>query len=196
MQDERGGKMRIGLVLAMLMLSACVVGAKDPKSGKAIAPPANPIIGDAISTTSLDAPSLAAPEAPTAKPVATKPEAASLAAPDAEKPSDDATEAKPKPKPTEEPAAEEPATEEPPPVPQSPAEAKCLKSGGLWASAGKTGAQACVQRTKDAGKRCTKQTQCEGFCLARSGTCAPITPMFGCNDILQADGRMVTLCLD
>ena len=32
--------------------------------------------------------------------------------------------------------------------------------------------------------------------LARSGTCAPITPMFGCNDILQDDGREVTLCLD
>jgi hypothetical protein len=46
------------------------------------------------------------------------------------------------------------------------------------------------------GKACTRQSQCEGYCLARSGTCAPITPMFGCNDILQDDGREVTLCLD
>lgn len=172
--------MRIGLVLAMLMLSGCVLGGQDPKPGNSVAPPANPILGEAIATTSLDA-------APAAVPPPKAP------------PTDEAAEAKPKP--TEEAAAKEPLTEqptpeEPPPVPQSPAEAKCLKSGGVWASAGKTGAQACVQRTKDAGKQCTKQTQCEGFCLARSGTCAPITPMFGCNDILQADGRMVTLCLD
>lgn len=81
-------------------------------------------------------------------------------------------------------------------VPSSPEEAKCLKSGGVWATAGKGSAMACVKPTRDAGKACTKQSQCEGFCLARSGTCAPITPMFGCNDILQDDGRRVTLCLD
>lgn len=132
-----------------------------------------------------------------------------IAAADAQKaPADEAakaqpkpTEEAPKPKSPEETAAEAlleaTATEPETPVElQSPEQARCLKKGGIWATAGKSGAKACVKRTKDAGKSCTKQTQCEGFCLARSGTCAPITPMFGCNDILQADGREVTLCLD
>ena len=89
------------------------------------------------------------------------------------------------------------ATEEVAPAPlASPEEARCLKTGGTWASAGQSGAKACVTLTRDGGKACTRQSQCEGYCLARSGTCAPITPMFGCNDILQDDGREVTLCLD
>lgn len=172
--------MRIGLVLAMLMLSACVLG--GDKGGQAKAPPVNPIMGEAIATTSLDA-----------APGTAKPDMAdrAVASDPAEKPKTDTTEVAEK----AAPEAVETAPE-PPPEPQSPAEAKCLKSGGLWSKAGEGSAQACVKRTKDAGKRCTKQTQCEGLCLARSGTCAPITPMFGCNDILQADGRMVTLCLD
>jgi hypothetical protein len=96
------------------------------------------------------------------------------------------------------PAASATAPTEPkaPPVPQSPEEAKCLKSGGVWATAGKGDAKSCVKATRDAGRACTKQTQCEGLCLARSGTCAPVKPLFGCNDIFEADGRRVTLCLD
>jgi hypothetical protein len=94
------------------------------------------------------------------------------------------------------PAVPEATVEVAPAPPASPEEARCLKTGGTWASAGQSGAKACVTLTRDGGKACTRQSQCEGYCLARSGTCAPITPMFGCNDILQDDGREVTLCLD
>lgn len=94
------------------------------------------------------------------------------------------------------PAVPEPTEEVAPAPPASPEEARCLKTGGTWALAGQSGAKACVTLTRDGGKACTRQSQCEGYCLARSGTCAPITPMFGCNDILQDDGREVTLCLD
>lgn len=72
----------------------------------------------------------------------------------------------------------------------------CEKQGGNWDDAGKTGAKACFKRTRDAGKQCRKQSTCESVCLARSGTCAPVKPLFGCNDILQDDGRRVTLCVD
>lgn len=171
--------MRFAGVLAVLMLAGCVAfGAKDdagPSGASAgVAPKPNPIIAGEIATTSLDAP---APVQAASTPVK-------------------ADEAKPE---LSEAAQAEPvkqAAPVPPPEPKSPEEIKCLKAGNAWASAGKSGAKACVKRTRDAGKACTKQTQCEGYCLARSRTCAPITPMFGCNDILQADGREATLCLD
>ena len=79
---------------------------------------------------------------------------------------------------------------------KSAARIACEKKGDLWAKAGNSSAHTCVKRTRDNGKRCTRGTQCEGLCLARSGTCAPFTPLFGCNEILQDDGRRVTLCLD
>lgn len=177
--SETGGGMRFAGVLAVLMLAGCVAfGAKDgagPSGASAgVAPKPNPIIAGEIATTSLDAP---APGMTTPAPVK-------------------ADEAKAEP--TEEVQAKpvKQAAPVPPPEPKSPEEVKCLKSGDTWASAGKSGARTCVKRTKDAGKACTRQTQCEGYCLARSRTCAPITPMFGCNDILQADGREATLCLD
>jgi hypothetical protein len=72
----------------------------------------------------------------------------------------------------------------------------CEKRGGTWANAGKPGTKACIKRTRDAGKACKKQSNCESACLARSRTCAPVKPLFGCNEILQDDGRRVTLCID
>ena len=72
----------------------------------------------------------------------------------------------------------------------------CEKKGGIWGNAGSTQVQSCIKRTKDAGKQCRKAGDCESACLARSGTCAPVKPLFGCNDILQKDGSRVTLCID
>ena len=130
-------------------------------------------------------------------PSSAAPEASPLAAELIETTSLDAPAAQPTPASDEAAPAVPEATEEVAPAPlASPEEARCLKTGGTWASAGQSGAKACVTLTRDGGKACTRQSQCEGYCLARSGTCAPITPMFGCNDILQDDGREVTLCLD
>ena len=72
----------------------------------------------------------------------------------------------------------------------------CEKRGGTWGTAGKSGGKTCIKRTRDAGKQCRKKSSCEGVCLARSGTCAPVSPLFGCNEILQNDGSRVTLCVD
>ena len=80
-------------------------------------------------------------------------------------------------------------------VPKPPEQLVCEKSGGTWAAVGNSNANFCEHRTRDGGKQCTRKTQCEGDCLARSGTCSPITPLFGCNAVLEADGRRVTLCL-
>lgn len=160
--------MRPGLFIAALLLSACTLsgGAGGDK-------PANPILGDAIATTTLDAPVAATP-----KPEPVKPQPVADAA------------AKP--------AAQTPGLEvkTPPPAPRSPEEAKCRKAGGSWAPVGKARAMTCIYQTRDSGKSCSRKSQCEGLCLARSGTCAPIRPLFGCNEILQDDGSRVTLCID
>jgi hypothetical protein len=93
-----------------------------------------------------------------------------------------------------EPVPDEPVAE---PVEEKPREQiLCEKRGGSWDNAGKPGTKACIKRTRDAGKACRKQSDCESVCLARSRTCAPIKPLFGCNEILQDDGRRVTLCID
>jgi hypothetical protein len=81
-------------------------------------------------------------------------------------------------------------------IPVTPEALQCLSTGGTWGRVANTIAYSCFRKTRDAGKSCRRQTDCETECLARSRTCAPITPMFGCNPVLQADGREVTLCID
>lgn len=170
----------LALVFAVLV-SACTLGGavKSPPSVQ------NPITGGAIATTSLDAP--AAVAAPTPAPTGPVPlatlqtqaefKAASAAAAAAEEPA---------------PEAEKPVVA---PHEMLPQEIACLKSSGVWAGA-KDGLMRCLKMTKDAGKRCTNGSQCEGYCLARSNTCAPATPLFGCNDILLDNGVRATQCID
>lgn len=148
--------------------------------------PATVITGEAIEVTALDAPSAGAATSPeTAAPEAKPSEAAAPEAPPAAPPAAEA------------PATEPPAAETaPPPPPKPPQQIACEKKGGQWATAGQSGIKTCLARTRDSGKRCTRGTQCQGECLARSNTCAPYKPLFGCNDILQDDGRRVTLCID
>jgi hypothetical protein len=88
-----------------------------------------------------------------------------------------------------------PVPADPPPQVMSPEEQACFEKGGLWGAFG-SGGTACMYPTQDAGKQCRKESDCDGYCLARSGTCAPYTPMFGCNEIVQDDGVVVTLCID
>ena len=162
-------------ILCATVLVACQLGAAD------VAPDAtSPITGDAIAVTSLDAPPDSAPE--TAVVAEDQPPA----------------EAGQNVVPTESiPAAEVTAAEEIIPVVlKSPEQIQCERRDGTWARAGKSVARTCVKQTRDGGKECTKGTQCEGLCLARSGTCAPLAPLFGCNEIFEDDGRRVTLCID
>lgn len=75
-------------------------------------------------------------------------------------------------------------------------EAACIASGGTWRSGGLSGLQTCFRETRDGGRSCAAAGDCEGLCLARSRTCAPVTPLFGCNDVLGVDGARSTLCVD
>ncbi|MEH6776462.1 MAG: hypothetical protein V7668_21240 [Cereibacter changlensis] len=92
-------------------------------------------------------------------------------------------------------------TPEPPaaPVASSPAiksagELACERRQGRYVAVG--GARTCVTPTSDGGKQCRGKGDCSGQCLARSNSCAPVAPLLGCNEILQSNGRRVTLCLD
>lgn len=73
----------------------------------------------------------------------------------------------------------------------------CEARGGRWGSGGLAGFMTCFETPRDAGKSCKRSTDCStNLCLARSGTCAPITPLFGCNETLDGEGRRVSLCVD
>jgi len=72
----------------------------------------------------------------------------------------------------------------------------CLDRGGRYAQGGLSGTFVCYEDTKDANKACTKSTQCEGYCLARSNTCTPIVPLIGCHEVLNSVGARSTVCLE
>ncbi|OCX64563.1 hypothetical protein BFP70_11045 [Thioclava sp. SK-1] len=73
-------------------------------------------------------------------------------------------------------------------------QAQCLTNGGQWTSTGL--GSLCVMRTGDSGKSCQASTQCDGACLARSGTCSPVKPLLGCNDVLTSSGLRVNECVE
>ena len=88
-----------------------------------------------------------------------------------------------------------------PPPPANPAlaraRAECAATGGRLVPVGSGGARLfCLRDTRDAGRQCRARGDCEGECLARSGTCAPVMPLFGCHEILNASGARVTECME
>lgn len=177
--------MRRALLLSLLLAACQITAPSGPKEVP------NAMMGDAIEVTTLDA-------APAGAPVVATPGATALpalGAPDVATPGADTI--RPAPRPGD--AAAEPQASpaaEVQPAPKSPEQILCEQSGGQWAVAGESGAMVCVRMTHDGGKICHRQTDCEGLCLARSGTCAPITPLVGCNEILDNDGRAMTLCIN
>jgi hypothetical protein len=70
----------------------------------------------------------------------------------------------------------------------------CEAKGGRWSRAG--GGFTCITPTADANNQCRAAADCEGYCLARSGTCAPFTPLYGCHDIIAPSGGMQTVCIN
>lgn len=189
------------LAVCCLALAACVPGGGAGKPGKAAVAGAvtgaSPITGGEVTVTALTPPPGAAPPAG-GQAAAAAPTAAGSAPAPAPTPTPASPEpAKPQPAkadPVAQPA--DPAKSEAPLViATSPEAVACRKAGGNWSKVGKAG-HTCLKSTRDSGKSCTSGKQCEGLCLARSGTCAPFKPMFGCNEIFQDDGQRVTLCID
>ena len=182
------------LVCAAGLLSACqgTGGKPTAKAGDGVT--ANAVAGSEIEVAALADPGTEAAEA-TPKPGETPsgsdtaPAATDAATPDAATP-DAAT-----PEPAAEPAPKA-DLEATPVTPKSEMQIACEKKGGNWFQIGEGDKRACVRATKDALKRCERESQCEGVCLARSGTCSPFKPMYGCHEILQDNGARVTLCLE
>ncbi len=72
----------------------------------------------------------------------------------------------------------------------------CEQSGGRWGLAlGKT-VYVCYRETRDANKSCLRESECEGLCLARSRTCSPIQPFYGCHEVLNSRGLRQTRCVE
>lgn len=155
------------------------------------APKGGPVLGDAITVTSLDAPALTTPSVQTVPPASAQAAATvPVAGPQSAPP--------PEPVAAPEPGAAAPTetAPEPPPAPKSAMQLACEAKGGKWGKAGATTAMTCFKPTRDAGKSCRRESDCSTLCLARSRSCAPVTPLFGCHPVLQNDGREVTLCTD
>ncbi|MFN3972576.1 MAG: hypothetical protein ACK4L4_14600 [Gemmobacter sp.] len=94
------------------------------------------------------------------------------------------------------PATEPPRPQSAPPAPRSPEALACQRRGGTYlVRRGTAGLATCQMPTRDALKACRRGSECEGECLARSGTCAPVRPLFGCNEVLDSFGRRATQCL-
>ena len=73
--------------------------------------------------------------------------------------------------------------------------ADCKADAGQWVRAGLRNALVCIRPTADGGAACSASEQCVGLCLAKSGTCAAETPMFGCIPILE-NGQEIVICVD
>ena len=182
----------LALVMTQLV-AACQVG--QQAGGAAVEGDVTPnaVTGAAIEVTALDAPPGSAP-ADAAVPVAdVAPGADGTALPQGDDPAAVAAAAAAVLAPVPETAE---VVVEPPPPPKSEQQLACEKRDGIWSGTGKGQLRACVFQTRDGGKRCTRESQCEGLCLARSGTCSPIKPLFGCNEIFQDNGARVTQCIE
>lgn len=78
----------------------------------------------------------------------------------------------------------------------APQRAACERDGGRWGSVPNRDAFVCYYITRDANQLCRSKRDCEGLCLARSRTCAPQTPFFGCHEVLTNNGTRQTQCIE
>lgn len=78
--------------------------------------------------------------------------------------------------------------------------AECLARGGTAGQGGLLPDELCFLPMSDGGKVCTKKADCEGMCVvdpvSRAASCAKVTPIFGCFDFLDENGREAGICVD
>ena len=168
-------------LMSLVLLAGCLADRSADVADTV--PPA----AEAIEVTSLDAPAAASAPAEQAEVAATPAPKMSAEALAAETP---ATPPEP------EAMLEEVAAPLPPEPVKSASQIACEKKGGRFANAGNSTTFVCVRETRDGGKSCSRETDCEGLCLARSRSCSPITPVLGCQEILTQDGLRVTHCVE
>jgi len=156
---------------------------------------ANAVAGGEIEVTALDA----SPATATSATSAVAPQGAApqdTASGAAEAPAEPAPEPVPVPEPEPEPLPEPELADTAPDVQKSEAQLACEKKRGRWVVVGSGALRACIFNTKDSGKQCSRESQCEGACLARSGTCAPFRPLLGCHEVLQNNGALAKQCIE
>jgi hypothetical protein len=170
-------------LMALVLLAGCLAD----RSGGA-ADMAQPVT-EAIEVSSLDAPAAASTEAGPAAVAAAPAVAPGMSA-------EALADQTPDTPPETGALLEEVAAPPPPEPPKSPSQIACEKKGGRFAKAGNSTTFVCVRETRDGGKACRRETDCEGLCLARSRSCSPITPVLGCQEILTQDGLRVTQCVN
>ncbi|RYH11637.1 hypothetical protein [Tropicimonas sp. IMCC6043] len=76
------------------------------------------------------------------------------------------------------------------------ARARCEARGGNFGSGSAGVVNICYVTPKDANQSCSTATDCEGQCLARSRTCAPVIPLIGCHEVLLENGQVAEFCQD
>jgi hypothetical protein len=74
--------------------------------------------------------------------------------------------------------------------------AECLMQGGSVGRGGLLPDEVCFRPKPDAGKACTRKSDCSGMCLADTNTCSKVTPMFGCFEFLDETGKKAGICID
>jgi hypothetical protein len=72
----------------------------------------------------------------------------------------------------------------------------CEADGGRFSPGPGGSTRVCFRTPEDANAFCTTGADCEGLCLARSRTCAPQVPLFGCHEAIMENGLRATICLD
>lgn len=173
-----------------LGLAGCQMGGTDKAPGDVAA--ASAITGPAVEVTTLAPMGSAAAAGPVAATTAVGPVPDGVPAPEKPAPKNTVPEvATPA-----NPAAAKPASPPAPVIVKTPSQIACEKRGGSFVVVGKSGGMTCQMPTRDGGKQCSRESDCDGVCLARSNTCAPVKPLLGCQAILQNDGRRVELCID
>lgn len=91
---------------------------------------------------------------------------------------------------------EEPVADQGPEARLASERAICEESGGTFGTRPGGLLSVCTTFTSDANQRCVSNADCEGVCLARAQACAPVIPLFGCNEQLVSPGRVATICVD
>ena len=76
------------------------------------------------------------------------------------------------------------------------ARAECQAGGGSVGRGGLMEREICFTPTPDAGKSCSRASECSGHCLAETRTCSTLEPNLGCFDFLDDKGQVQGICVD
>lgn len=71
----------------------------------------------------------------------------------------------------------------------------CEADGGDIGFGGSVG-EVCIRPSPDAGKSCTRSSQCTSYCDAETRTCAATDYSYGCYSYLDESGSALSICVN